>query len=205
MILPVSATRMQLLRLRKRLAVARRGHKLLKDKQEELMRQILALVEEIRAHRERVEKETGRILGRFAVARNAFPPEYLDEAVMLPTRKMTVQVETRNILNIKVPVFKKEISGRIRCYGFSTTSAELDFALAALDKLLDSLLVLAEKEKTLELLADEMEKTRRRVNALEFVLIPDIEDTVKSITLKLSENERGALTRLMRVKEIIRK
>ena len=102
--LPVSATRMQMMRLKKRLAVARRGHKLLKDKQEELMRQIMGLIDEIREHRGKVEKETGRILGRFAVARNAYPPEFLDEAVMLPTKKVTVEVTTRNILNIKVPV-----------------------------------------------------------------------------------------------------
>ena len=202
--MPVSATRMQLMKLRKRLTVARRGHKLLKDKQEELMRQIMALIDDIRTNRARVERETGRILGQFAIARNAFDPKYLDEAVMLPTRKVTVSIATRNILNIKVPVFRKEMSGRTRCYGFATTSSELDFALAALDQLLDSLLVLAEKEKTLELLADEQERTRRRVNALEFVLIPSIVETIKSIDLKLAENERSALTRLMRVKEIIR-
>ena len=108
-------------------------------------------------------------------------------------------------MNIKVPVFGKSMSGRGRCYGFVATSGELDLALSALNRLMDSLLALAVKEKSLELLADELEKTRRRVNALEFVLIPNIEDTVKSIALKLSENERGALTRLMRVKEIIRK
>ncbi|OYD15631.1 hypothetical protein CH330_05200 [candidate division WOR-3 bacterium JGI_Cruoil_03_51_56] len=203
--LAVSATRMQMMRLKKRLAMAKRGHKLLKDKQEELMRQILSLIEEIRTHREKVEKETGRILGRFAVARNAYDPRFLDEAVMLPTKRVSVSVETRYILNIRVPVFKKEISGKTRCYGFAKTSGELDFALAELDGLLDSLLVLAEKEKTMELLADELGKTKRRVNALEYVVIPDIEETVKFIGLKLSENERGNLTRLMRVKEIIRK
>jgi len=201
----VGTTRMQLMKLRRRLGVARRGHKLLKDKQEELMRRILGLIDEIRDHRVRVEKETGRVLGRLAVARNAFDPRFFDEAVLVPTRKVAVRVETKNILNVKVPVFKKEISGKTRCYGFARTSGELDFALVALEELLDSLLVLAEKEKTLELLADEMEKTRRRVNALEFVLIPDIEETVAFIALKLSENERGDLTRLMRVKEIIRK
>ena len=202
--LDVGATRMNLLRLKKRLAIARRGHKLLKDKQEELMRRILELIEEIRTHRERVESETARILGRFAIARAAYGAEALDEAVMLPSKKVSVTVTTRNIMNVKVPVFHKEISGHIRCYGFNTTSGELDFALAALDELLDSLLILAEKEKGLELLADEMEKTRRRVNALEFVLIPNIEETVKFINLRLAENERGDLTRLMRVKEIIR-
>ena len=203
--LQVPSTRMALLKLKKRLAVARRGHKLLKDKQEELMRQILGLIDEVREHRARVQQETGRVLGRFAVARNTFTPEFLDEAVMMPTRTVSVEVTTRNILNIKVPVFRKEISGRMRCYGFATTSGELDLALADLDGLLDSLLILAEKEKTLELLAEELDKTRRRVNALEFVLIPDIEETIKFIALKLSEDERGALTRLMRVKEIIRK
>jgi V/A-type H+-transporting ATPase subunit D len=195
---------MQLLRLKKRLAIARRGHKLLKDKQEELMRRILGLIGDIRAHREKVERETARILSRFAVARAAYGAENLDVAVMRPSKKVAVSVATKNIMNVKVPVFTKEISGRTRCYGFAATSGELDFALRALDGLLDSLLILAEKEKSLELLADEMEKTRRRVNALEFVLIPNIQETVKFINLKLAEAERGDLTRLMRVKEIIR-
>jgi len=202
--LAVGATRMQLLRLKKRLAIARRGHKLLKDKQEELMRHILILVAEIRTHRQRVEREMATILGRFAIARAAFGAEALDEAVMLPSKKVSVSVTTRNIMNVKVPVFHKEISGKTRCYGFATTSGELDFALAEFDDLLDSLLILAEKEKSLELLADELGRTRRRVNALEFVLIPNIEETVKFINLKLAEVERGDLTRLMRVKEIIR-
>jgi len=133
------------------------------------------------------------------------PAAALDTAVMLPAKKVTVTVRTAPVMNVKVPVFTKEISGKTRCYGFARTSVELDAALAALDGLLDSLLILAEKEKALELLADEMEKTRRRVNALEYVLIPSIEETVKFINLKLSEAERGDLTRLMRVKEIIRK
>lgn len=201
----VAATRMQLMKLKRRLGVARRGHKLLKDKQEELMRRILELVREVREHRARVEKEMAGVMGRLAVARNAFDPRFFDAAMLLPTKQVQVEVETRNILNVKVPVFRKQVTGKTRCYGYAKTSGELDFALAALDRVLDSLLVLAEKEKTLELLADEMERTRRRVNALEFVLIPDIEQTVKAITLKLAENERGELTRLMRVKEIIRK
>jgi V/A-type H+-transporting ATPase subunit D len=202
--LTVGATRMNLMRMKKRLAIARRGHKLLKDKQEELMRRILELVETIRTHRAKVEVEMTQVFGRFAVARASYPPEFLDTAVMLPSKKITVSVSTRNVMNVKVPVFKKEISGRTRCYGFAQTSAELDVALRTLDGLLDSLLTLAENEKSLELLADEMERTRRRVNALEFVLIPGIEETVKFIGLKLAETERGDLTRLMRVKEIIR-
>jgi V/A-type H+-transporting ATPase subunit D len=202
--LAVGATRMQLLRLKRRLAIARRGHKLLKDKQEELMRVILALVGEIREQRQKVESGMATILRRFAIARASYGAEALDTAVMLPAKTVSVNVTTRNIMNVKVPVFQKEISGKTRCYGFATTSGELDFALGELDDLLGPLLILAEKEKSLELLADEMERTRRRVNALEFVLIPNIEETVKFINLKLAEAERGDLTRLMRVKEIIR-
>jgi len=193
------------MKLKKRLGVARRGHKLLKDKQEELMRQILGLVGEVAEHRTRVDRETGEVMGRLAVARNYEQPEVFDAAMSVPSRKLSVQVSTRNILNIKVPVFKKAVSGDLRCYGFAHTSPDLDGTLLELDRLFDSLLVLAEKEKALELLAEEMEKTRRRVNALEFVLIPDLEETVRFIVLKLAEAERGDLTRLMRVKEIIRK
>lgn len=195
---------MQLMRLKKRLAVARRGHKLLKDKQEELLRRVLALVAEVRVHRRKVEAETARVLGRFALARAAYSPEMLAEAVMMPSRQVSVEVSTERVMNVRVPVFRKQVSGQLRCYGFATTSGELDLALVEFEELLDSLLVLAEKEKALELLAAEVEKTRRRVNALEFVLIPDIVETIKSINLKLAETERGDLTRLMRVKELIR-
>jgi len=202
--LAVGATRMQLLRLKRRLAVARRGHKLLKDKQEEMMRIILGLVVEIRERRNKVEGGMAGILQRFAFARASYGSEALEEAVMLPSKQVSVKVTTRNIMNVKVPVFHKEISGRSRCYGFATTSGELDLALADLDELLDPLLVLGEKEKSLELVAAEMERTRRRVNALEFVLIPNLQETVKFINLKLAEAERSDQTRLMRVKEIIR-
>jgi V/A-type H+-transporting ATPase subunit D len=195
---------MELLRLRRRLVIARRGHKLLKDKQEELMRQILALIDDIRTNRQRVEKEMNQALARFRFAQNAFEPKYMEAALLLPRRQISLNIKTKNILNVKVPIFEKKVTGEIRCYSFLSTSGELDFALQSLDELLDLLLVLAEKEKTLELLADEMEKTRRRVNALEFVLIPNIEETVKFIVLKLGETERSDLTRLMRVKEIIR-
>jgi V/A-type H+-transporting ATPase subunit D len=202
--LAVGTSRMSLLRLRRRLIIARRGHKLLKDKQEELMRQILGLIDDIRTHRQHVEKEILKVLTNFRFAQNAFNPEYMETALMLPRRKLSLTLKTKNILNVRVPVFEKKITGNIRSYGFLSTSGELDFTLQSLDKLLDSLLVLAEKEKTLELLADEMEKTRRRVNALEFVLIPNIVETIKFIMLKLTETERSDLTRLMRVKEIIR-
>lgn len=202
--LTVGTSRMALLRLKRRLVLARRGHKLLKDKQEELMRQILTLIDDIRTHRQRVEKELFSALMRFWFAQNNYDPKYVEQALMLPNRKIALRIKTKNILNVKVPVFDKVVTGDIRCYGFLDTSGELDFALQSLQELFDFLLLLAEKEKTLELLADEMEKTRRRVNALEYVLIPSIEETIKFITLKLTEAERSDLTRLMRVKEIIR-
>ncbi len=192
------------MRRRRRLAIARRGHKLLKDKQQELMRILLELVQEIRHHRGQVQEQMRQVLGRFAIARGAFNPDFLNEAVMLSTRQIKVAVTTRRIMNIEVPVFKKTSTGRIRCYGFATTSAELDTALLALDKLLDALFILAEKEKTLEIIAGELERTRRRVNALEFVLIPSLEETIRQITFRLAETERQSLVRLMRIKEIVR-
>jgi V/A-type H+-transporting ATPase subunit D len=195
---------MELMRLRRRLVIARRGHKLLKDKQQELMRRLLELIHEIRRHRTRVRKAMRVILGQFALARAAYEPQFLDEAVLVPTRRVELTVTTRRMMNIEVPVFTKKVTGPLRCYGFATTSPELDRALLALDNLLDALFILAEKEKTLEILAGELERTRRRVNALEFVLIPSIEEAIRMINFKLAEAERQDLTRLMRIKEIVR-
>lgn len=192
------------MRLRRRLVIARRGHKLLKDKQQELMRRLLELISEIRQHRARVRKEMRQVLAQFALARAAYEPQFLDEAVLIPTRKVEVTVATRRAMNIEVPVFTKKVSGRLRCYGFATTAPVLDQALLSLDNLLDALFILAEKEKTLEILAGELERTRRRVNALEFVLIPSIEESIRMINFKLAEAERQDLTRLMRIKEIVR-
>lgn len=192
------------MRLRRRLVIARRGHKLLKDKQQELMRRLLELITEIRLHRARVRKEMRQVLAQFALARAAYEPQLLDEAVLIPTRKVEVTVATRRAMNIEVPVFTKKVTGRLRCYGFATTAPVLDQALLSLDNLLEALFILAEKEKTLEILAGELERTRRRVNALEFVLIPSIEESIRMINFKLAEAERQDLTRLMRIKEIVR-
>ncbi len=192
------------MRLRRRLVIARRGHKLLKDKQQELMRRLLELIADIRRHRARVRKEMRRVLAQFALARAAYEPQLLEEAVMIPTRKVEVTVATRRTMNIEVPVFTRQVSGRLRCYGFATTTPVLDQALLSLDNLLEALFILAEKEKTLEILSGELERTRRRVNALEFVLIPSIEESIRMINFKLAEAERQDLTRLMRIKEIVR-
>ncbi len=202
--LSVPATRMELLKLKKRLKIAERGHKLLKDKLEELMNRIYKLIDEIQSLRSEVEKGLQRVSGRFKFAGGDFPSMFSELAVSVPTKKIFIETETERILNVRVPKFRKRIEGRMICYGPYFTSAEFDVVLLELDKILDKMIELAEKEKALELIAEEIEKTRRRVNALEYVLIPAIRETISYINLKLSEIERGNLTRLMRVKEKIR-
>ncbi len=202
--LDIPPTRMQLLRLKRRGVIARRGHKLLKDKQDELMRQILTLVNKIRDLRLKIEEELKRAFGYFYFASSKQAPKATDEALLATTKTIDIDYVTERILNLRVPKFSKKISGGLIGYGFMTTSGDLDLALLKIDQLISRLLELAEFEKTLELLATEIEKTRRRVNALEYILIPSIDETIKFINLKLSEIERGDLTRLMRVKEIVR-
>jgi len=202
--LDIPPTRMQLLRLKRRGLIARRGHKLLKDKQDELMRRILELVNRIRESRLQIEDELKRAFGDFYFASSKQDPRATDEALLATTKTIDIEYTTERILNLKIPKFKKKIAGGLIGYGFMTTSGDLDLALLKIDRLIARLLELAELEKALELLADEIEKTRRRVNALEYILIPSIDETIKFINLKLSEMERGDLTRLMRVKEIVR-
>jgi V/A-type H+-transporting ATPase subunit D len=202
--LNVNATRMELLKLRRRLAIATRGHKLLKDKLEELMRNVYSLVDEIQALRKEVEESLRAAFARYALAKALRDPRDTDIATALPSVKLTIEAGTRRILNVKAPTFKPRLEGRIRSYGFLETSGELDMALGEINRVLEKMVLLAEKEKTLELVAEEIERTRRRVNALEYVVIPNITETIAYINLKLSEMERGNLTRLMRIKEIIR-
>lgn len=203
--LDIPPTRMQLLRLKRRGTIARRGHKLLKDKQDELMRKILELVTRIRDARLRIEEELKRAFSYFYFASSKQNQKATDEALLATTKQIEVDYTTERVLNLKIPKFTKKISGGLIGYGFLTTSGDLDLALLKIDKLITMLLELAELEKALELLSSEIEKTRRRVNALEYILIPSIDETIKFINLKLSEIERGDLTRLMRVKEIVRK
>jgi V/A-type H+-transporting ATPase subunit D len=202
--LAVNPTRMELLRLRKRLALARRGHKLLKDKQDELMKRFMGLVAQIKELRLSVEEELEQSFKRFLVARSVGGAELVETAVSLPTRKTIVEVGRQQVMNLVVPVFELKSEGKVSSYGLATTPAELDTALIAMEKALGRMVELASKEKALELIGDEIEKTRRRVNALEYVLIPNLEETIRYISMKLSEMERGNLTRLMRVKEIVR-
>lgn len=203
--LDVNPTRMELLRLRKRVVLARRGHKLLKDKQDELLRQLMDLVKVVADLRKKVEEHLEESSQRFLLARASMDPESLEEALLVPSKKLSVTVRKRSLMSVRVPEFERSVSGEIYCYGFATTSGELDASLVSLDSVLEELLSLSEKEKTLFMLAAEVDKTRRRVNALEYVLIPSLDETIRHITMKLAEMERGNLVRLMRVKEVVRK
>ncbi|MCX7001582.1 MAG: V-type ATP synthase subunit D [Candidatus Sumerlaeota bacterium] len=202
----VSATRMELMNLRRRLGVAVRGHKLLKDKLDELMRHFLRMIKGYKALHQEVEELILEAHKHFLFARATMTPIDLREALMVSAeRQLTVSVSWENIMNVRVP--KMEIKGEVSTgqYGYLTTSADLDLAIALYKKVLPKLLGLAEKRSSLEILATEIESTRRRVNALEYVLIPTIEETIHDIVMRMNELERSNLTRLMRVKEIVRK
>ncbi len=203
--LDIPPTRMQLLRLKRRNVIARRGHKLLKDKQDELIRKIMELVKQIQELRLTVEKELQSAYNYFYFASSKQSPNTTEEALLGANKKIEIDYSSERVFNVRIPKFTKKISGTMLSYGFLSTSGDLDLSLKKIDSLLEGLLRIAELEKALEILAIEIEKTRRRVNALEFILIPSIEETIKYINLKLSEIERGDLTRLMRVKEILGK
>ena len=203
MLLAVNPTRMHLLRLKKRLKLAVRGHKLLKDKQDELMRRFMELVREIKGMRQEVEVELQRAFERFTLARSVMSKAALEEALSLPGKRLEVEVTTRRIMSIQVPVFEPKAEGKIFCYGFVNTSGELDVSLRSLDSVLLRLIDLARAEKTMMLLADEIDRTRRRVNALEYTLIPSLKETIQFITMKLEELERSNLTRLMKIKAMV--
>ncbi len=204
MILKVNATRMELLKLKKKYLIAKKGHKLLKDKEDELMRQLLDLIKYIRELRGEVEKEVISVVGRYQFAKASMRKETEDEIFMIPSKTINIDVRQRNLMSVRVPEFKREVEGKLRSYGYAFTSGELDASLQALDDIMERIVILAEKEKTIQLLADEIEKTRRRVNALEYIMIPNIEETIKYISQRLAEIERSNTTRLMKVKDIVR-
>jgi len=205
--LAINPTRMELSTLRKRLKVAVRGHKLLKDKRDEMMRKFVDFVRENAKLRKRVEKELTAAMRDFLMARAAMSSEALETALLMPSRKLEIDMTTQNIMSIDVPRFEltEEESSTIYPYGMLDTSGELDEAIARLDDILKEMIHLAEMEKACNMLADEIEKTRRRVNALEYVMIPDMQETIKYIKMKLDESERGERVRLMKVKEMLEK
>lgn len=215
-ILNVSPTRMEMSKLRSRLTVATRGHKLLKDKQDELVRRFITLIRRNEKLRKEVEQELISSFKDFTMASAISIPKFLQLALSFPKQKVYVDIESKNVMSVEIPemeFIKKNVvdlgderqSSSIYPYGFIHTNSELDRAVSRLDRILDKLLELAEVEKTAQLMADEIEVTRRRVNALEYRTIPDLEETIKFIRMRLEENERETITRLMKTKDLIAK
>lgn len=203
----VNPTRMELTRLKRKLATARRGHKLLKDKRDELMRRFLELVRENKELRERVEKGIADANRSFVLAKAVMREETLNTALLAPLRAVSVEVGSKNVMSVDIPVFDYKTSSPnesdIYSYGFAFTSSDLDYAVKALEDIFPDMLKLAEVEQSCRLMAAEIEKTRRRVNALEHVMIPDTESKIRYITMKLDENERSTQVRLMKVKDMM--
>lgn len=205
--LAVNPTRMELTRLKKRLTTSIRGHKLLKDKRDELMRQFLDIVRDNKRLRKSVEEAIESAHSHFAIAAAVMDEEIMAEALMLPKQEVYLETTTKNIMSVDVPEFefktKSSDTTDIYPYGLAYTSGDLDGAVKELSEILPDLLKLAQTEKTAQLLASEIEKTRRRVNALEYVMIPQLQETIKYITMKLDESERSGLARLMKVKDMM--
>ena len=203
----INPTRMELTRLKGRLKTAVRGHKLLKDKRDEMMKQFLDIVRRNRALRKKVEEGLQRANAAITVASAVMGPEILEQALLYPKAGVELDVSYRNIMSVNVPAYDFRTTGgdgsEIYPYGFAQTSGELDAALEALNSVFRDMLELAEVEKSMQLLAQEIEKTRRRVNALEYVMIPETQRNIRYISMKLDENERGNTTRLMKVKDMV--
>lgn len=202
----VSPNRMELMRLKKELATARRGHKMLKDKRDELMRQFLDIIRENERLRIEVDRRLNKASEGMSLAAAVMAPEVLKESLLLSPDTQTVEVREKAIMGVNVPQFKlpeQGVKSQQLPYGLAQTTEELDQTVADLILATPSLLALAQVEKTVQLLAGEIERTRRRVNSLEYVMIPQLEVQIRSISMKMEENERGNLTRLMKVKDMI--
>ena len=203
----VTPTRMVLNQLKGRLKTARRGHKLLKDKRDELMRQFMDVVRLNKQLRIRVEEGLTQAFASLQVASAILSPEMLEQALLYPRQSVELGMSFKNIMSVNVPQYsfhtKNNDPSEIYPYGFAQTSGELDDALDKLARVFEDMLELAQVEKTMQLLAEEIEKTRRRVNALEYVMIPELEGNIKYISMKLEENENATKVRLLKVKEMV--
>ena len=199
----VSPNRMELLRMKKKQQFAQRGHKLLKDKLEGLLKDFTGIVQEYAVLRDQVDSELGELFQQFIVASASMPAEVYRSALAFPECEAELTMTEKLIMNVRVPEFSFAIEGNLLSYGTDGTVVELDQAIVKLKEVLERLVKLAEAEKTIELVADEIEKTRRRVNALEYVLIPQQAETIRMISSKLEELERGNITRLMRIKQLL--
>jgi V/A-type H+-transporting ATPase subunit D len=203
MAISVNPNRMELLGLKKKQLVAVRGHKLLKDKLEGLLRDFMQIVRRYRDLRALVDDRIGAVFKNLILASATMPKEAFLTALAFPRCTAGLDVEEKNIMNVKVPSFRFSIQGELLSYGLGNTNAELDMAMGAVRDVLQSMVELAEVEKTIELVASEIEKTRRRVNALEYILIPQQEEAIHGIEGKLDELERGNITRLMKIKQLL--
>lgn len=203
----VNLTRMELTRLKKKLVTASRGHKLLKDKRDELMRQFLDMARENMELRKKVEAGVKAANTNFVIAKAGMNEQILSTALMAPKQEVRIALSDRNVMSVDIPVYdyktKSANSNDIYSYGFAFTSGELDDAVKSLSDILPDMLRLAEVEKSCQMLAAEIEKTRRRVNALEHVIIPETREGIKYISMKLDENERSTQVRLMKVKDMM--
>ena len=201
----VNPNRMELSRLKKRLAVAIRGHTLLKDKQDALIKAFLEKARAVKAAREKVESELVSCYQSFLMARAQTLPAMLEQALMISGSTCTLDVKTRNVMSVIVPEYEVHQEGSTFNYGMATTPASLDVALEDFSRVIPSLLQLAADEKAVALMSTEIERTRRRVNALEHVMIPNYTETIKYISMKLDEQARSTTSQLMKVKEIVSK
>lgn len=203
----INPTRMELSRLKARRKTAIRGHKLLKDKRDELMRQFMDIVRKNRELREKVEQGLMGAHSAFTVASAIMSPEMLEQALACPRQTVSLELKYENIMSVNVPRYTFHTENNeerdIFPYGFAQTSGELDDALESLSAVFQDMLELSQIEKTMQLLAQEIEKTRRRVNALEYVMIPEMDEKIKYISMKLDENERSNTSRLMKVKDMM--
>lgn len=206
-IMNVNPTRMQLSKLKKQLKTAVRGHKMLKDKRDELMRQFLDLVRENKELREKVEAQLKNCNDHFVNAGAVMSKQSLDASLMSPKQQVSIETSSANVMSVDIPVFswdtRTSSDGDIFPYGYAFTSFELDDAVMSLNDLLPDMIKLAQLEKSCELMSAEIEKTRRRVNSLEHVMIPRYQETIKYISMKLEENDRSSRTRLMKVKDML--
>lgn len=203
-IMQINPTRMELTRVKKQLSISLRGHKLLKDKQDEMIRQFMLIIKETKKLREEIDKELLIINRQYQKARIKISNEAIDEALLVPTKSSNFKTSSKNIMNLSVPIIEYEENKEIDLtYSLSFTPIELDEAIIGLSQLQSRLVKLAELEKSCDILADEIEKTRRRVNAIEYIMIPNLKDTIKYISQKLDDAERSNIIRLMKSKEII--
>lgn len=199
-LLRVNPTRMALMDLKRRTTAAVRGHKLLKDKQDGLMKQFLAIIREAKELRGKVEQELGSAFTSFLRASAWLSDTEMDNALSSPQAVINLAVETKSVMSVKIPIFHLEKEGTIKTYGYASTNLLLDRAIDAFDRVFELLVKLAEIEKQAENVAIELETTRRRVNALQYKMIPDLRETVKYIKMKLDESERAAIISTMRIK-----